>query len=424
MKRLSALFLALTLLLSACSPAAEQPGGAAESSATPTAVPVQSPAPSPSPTPSPTPEPDPIQEQLDALTTAQKVGQLLLAGIEGTQAREDAAYALQTVQAGGVILFGRNVDTCAQVAELVSTLRALNGNHVPLLIAADEEGGTVSRMPEEVRGLPSAYTFGQTGNEALCHELGQILAVQCSALGINVDFAPVADVWSNPDNTVIGRRALGTNGDTVARLVPQVMEGLEEVGVVPVPKHFPGHGDTDADSHYDLPVVSKSLEELEQLELRPFAAAIAAGAPAVMVGHLLMLALDDTLPASLSPAVVTGLLREQLGFDGVVFTDDLTMGAVSNTYGMGEAAVLAFEAGCDVLLVCHGQDNLQAAYEALLDAVESGRISQQRLDESVSRILKLKADFALTNDPVPTPDVDELNARLDGLLSTLERAAG
>ena len=428
MKRLPALFLAVSLLLSGCSPAAERPGGAAEPSATPALAPVQTstpaPVPSPSPTPSPTPEPDPIQERLDALTTRQKVGQLLLAGIEGTQAGQDAAYAVQTVQAGGIILFGRNVDTCAQAASLVSGLRELNGDHVPLLIASDEEGGTVSRMPDEVRDLPSAYTFGQTGSGALCRELGQALAAQCAALGINVDFAPVADVWTDPDNTVIGRRALGTDGDTVAQLVPQVMAGLEEVGVVPVVKHFPGHGDTGADSHYDLPVVSKSLDELTELELRPFEAAIADGAPAVMVGHLLMLSLDDTLPASLSPAVVTGLLRQELGFDGVVFTDDLTMGAVSNTYGMGEAAVLAFEAGCDVLLVCHGQDNLQAAYEALLEAVESGRISQARLDESVYRILRLKADFAMSNDPVPAPDVDALNARLDGLLAALEGAGG
>ena len=141
-----------------------------------------------------------------------------------------------------------------------------------------------------------------------------------------------------------------------------------------------------------------------------------------MVGHLLMLDLDDTLPASLSPAVVTDLLRERMGFDGVVFTDDLTMGAVSNTYGMGEAAVLAVEAGCDVVLVCHGRDNLQAAYEALLDAVDSGRISQQRLNESVYRILTLKGEFDLNSAWVPAPDVDQLNAQLDELLAALDAA--
>ena len=422
MKRLSALLLILTLALSGCASAPDQ----SLPSATPAIAPSQPSTPGPSPTsrpsPSPTPAPDPIQEQLDELTTAQKVGQLLLAGIEGTQAGEDAAYAVQTVQAGGVILFGRNVDTCAQVAQLVTDLRAMNGDYIPLLIASDEEGGSVSRMPEEVHDLPAAYAFGQTGDEGLCRALGKTLAAQCAALGINVDFAPVADVWSNPDNTVIGRRALGSDSADVARLVSQMMEGLAEGGVVPVLKHFPGHGDTNADSHYDLPVVNKSLDELEQLELPPFAAAIAAGAPAVMVGHLLMLDLDDTLPASLSPAVVTDLLRERMGFDGVVFTDDLTMGAVSNTYGMGESAVLAVEAGCDVLLVCHGRDNLQAAYEALLDAVDSGRISPQRLNESVYRILTLKGEFDLNSAWVPAPDVDQLNAQLDELLAALDAA--
>lgn len=406
------LFAALLLTLAGCAGTVPEPSPDSQPSAAQAIAPAPVQEPSSSPEPSPTPEPDPIALQLAGLTTEQKVGQLLLAGIEGTAAGEDAIQAVQHIQAGGVILFSRNVDTCAQTAQLVSELKALNGQHVPLLIAADEEGGLVSRMPKEVRDLPSAYTFGKTGDEELCHRLGQALAAQCAALGINIDFAPVADVWSNPNNTVIGTRSFGTDGETVARLVPQVMAGLSESGVIPVIKHFPGHGDTAADSHYDLPVVTKTLEELEELELLPFRAALDAGAPAVMAAHLLVQEVDDTLPASLSPKVVDGLLRDALGFDGVVFTDDLTMGAISNTYGMGEAAVLAVEAGCDVLLVCHGADNLRQAYDALLEAVNSGRISAERLDESVTRILKLKADYGLTNDPVPAPDVAALNELL------------
>lgn len=388
--------------------------------------PIQSAAPEPSssqeslqPTPVPSqpePEPDPIYEQLCALTTEEKVGQLLLAGIEGTTAGEDAAAAIQECRVGSIILFRRNVDSCEQTARLVSELKDLNGDHIPLLIASDEEGGMVSRMPGEVTDLPSAYTYGKTGDASLCLRLGQVLAAQCSAIGVNCDFAPVADVWSNPDNTVIGKRAFGTDEDTVAQLVPQVMAGLTQHGVIPVIKHFPGHGDTAVDSHYDLPVVTKTLEELEALELIPFRAAIQAGAPAVMVAHLLVREIDDTLPATLSPRVVNGLLREKLGFSGVVFTDDLTMGAISDSYGMGEAAVLAVEAGCDILLVCHGADNLRAAYDALLDAVSSGRISSRRLDESVFRILNLKAEYALTNDPVPQPDVAALNELVDSAL--------
>lgn len=368
--------------------------------------------------PEPDPEPDPVALQLASLTTEQKVGQLLLAGIEGLEAGEDAIYAVQTVQVGGLILFRRNIESCAQAAGLISDLKALNGTHIPLFLAADEEGGVVSRMPAEVTDLPSAAYFGQFEDEALCLQLGQALAAQCAALGLNTDFAPVSDVWSNPDNTVIGRRAYGTDPETVSRLVPQVAAGLTQGGVIPVVKHFPGHGDTAVDSHYDLPVVTKTLAELEALELIPFRAAIASGVPAVMVAHLLVRELDDALPATLSPQIVDGLLREDLGFDGVVFTDDLTMGAISNTWGIGEAAVMAVEAGCDVLLVCHGRDNLAAAREALLDAVNSGRISAQRLDESVSRILRLKLDCALNNDPVPQPDVEALNALLSPLAGT------
>lgn len=417
LKRILSALLGTLMLLSLCCCAA-----APQESDSPAPALSPSPLPSPSDTPEPTPEPepDPIDAHLAAMTTEQKVGQLLLAGIEGTTAREDARYAIETVQVGGIILFRRNIESCAQAAALVSGLRALNGDNIPLLISMDEEGGTVSRMPaDEVVDLPSAARFGSTEDDSLALHLGEALAAECAAIGVNTDFAPVADIWSNPENTVIGKRAYAAEAGPVSTWVTQVSAGLTSGGVIPVVKHFPGHGDTAVDSHYDLPVVTKTAEELEALELIPFRAAIEAGAPAVMVAHLLVQELDDTLPASLSPTLVDGLLRGELGFDGVVFTDDLTMGAISNTYGMGEAAVLALEAGCDVLLVCHGQDNLTAAYEALLAAVSSGRISGERLDESVRRILTLKANYSLTNDSVPEPDVAALNAQLNSLLEEL-----
>ena len=185
--------------------------------------------------------------------------------------------------------------------------------------------------------------------------------------------------------------------------------------MIPVVKHFPGHGDTSTDSHVDLPVVDKTVEQLKEFELIPFQEAIEAGTPCVMVAHILMTQIDPDLPASLSPEVVTGLLREEMGFDGVVCTDDLTMGAISNTYGMGEAAVMAVEAGCDLLLVCHEADNLTAARDALLSAVDSGRISMERLDESVYRILSLKQEYGLTNDLVGQPDVEVLNAQIEAI---------
>ena len=410
-------------------------GVAPAAEVTPAATVSSAPGPtaSPSPDPEPTPTPDPAAEALAALTVEQKVGQLLVAGVSGLEPGEDGAQAVRDYQVGGVILFGRNVESAEQLAELNNGLKALNGDYIPLFLAVDQEGGRVDRMPAEVENLPPALEFGSIPDTDsrldTCFELGRTLAAQCAAFGFNLDFAPDMDVWSNPDNTVIGDRAFGTDAGTVTGAANMAALGLLSQGVIPVAKHFPGHGDTAVDSHYGLPVVDKTLEELETLELRPFRQAIDttcvygtygdAAIPAVMVAHILMTQLDPDWPASLSHKVVTGLLREELGFDGVVCTDDLTMGALAQTWGVGEAAVLAVEAGCDLLLVCHELDNLTAARNALLEAVDSGRISMERLDQSVYRILSLKAEYGLTNDPVPTPDVAALNAQINALKARL-----
>ena len=381
-----------------------------------TAEAVPSPAPAETPVPEPTLTPDPIAQQVAALSTEEKVGQLLVAGIEGTEAGADARYAIREARVGGVILFGRNVADAGQLAQLNNDLKALNSDagNAPLFLCVDEEGGLVSRMPPEVQDLPSAYDFIRAGGDPAAR--GAVLAAECAAFGFNVDFAPSLDIWSNPQNTVIGRRAFGTDPQTVTGAGTACTYAMMEAGVVPVVKHFPGHGDTLTDSHVGLPVVEKSREALLENELAPFRAAIDGGAPAVMVAHILMTQFDLQRPASLSPAVVTGLLREELGFDGVVFTDDLTMGAVSQTYGMGEAAVLAVEAGCDMALVCHRQDNLKAARSALLEAVDSGRVSMERLDESVYRVLALKAACGLSDAPVEAPDVAALNREIEAVL--------
>ena len=380
----------------------------------PTPTPAATPSATPTPTPEPTPTPDPVAEALAAMTTQEKVGQLLVAGIGGTEAGEDGLQAVQDYQVGGVILFGRNVESAQQLADLTNELKTLNGDNTPLFLCVDQEGGRVDRMPPEVDDLPSAYDYIAAGGDPL--ERGKVLAAQCAAFGFNLDFSTCLDIWSNPDNTVIGDRAYGSDPHTVTSAGLAVNQGLEQGGVIPVVKHFPGHGDTSTDSHVDLPVVDKTAEELEEFELIPFQEAIDEGAPCVMVAHILMTQIDPDLPASLSPKVVDGLLRQEMGFDGVVCTDDLTMGAISNTYGMGEAAVMAVEAGCDLLLVCHEADNLTAARDALLSAVDAGRISMERLDESVYRILSLKREYGLTNDPVDQPDIEALNAGIQTIL--------
>ena len=426
---LAGLLLVVFVLTAGCAARPAQPTDTPAAETTPAA------APSPTPTPEPTPTPDPIAEAVAAMSTEQKVSQLLVAGIEGTQLGQDAVQAVQDYQVGGVILFGRNVESAWQLAELTNGLKDLNGDYTPLFLCVDQEGGRVDRMPPEVERTPSAWSVGQTlDTEGVGAAYGALLAEECAAFGFNMDFAPSLDIWSNPDNTVIGDRAFGNDWEWTAFFGMSAVESMEEQGgVIPVVKHFPGHGDTSVDSHVALPVVDKSLEELWQSELVPFnmtlnqedyfGAQAGPSAPAVMVAHILLSQVDPDYPASLSHRVVTGLLREEMGFDGVVCTDDLTMGAVSNTYGMGEAAVLAVEAGCDLLLVCHGADNLTAARDALLEAADSGRISPERLDESVKRILSLKAEYGLTNDPVDTPDVDALNARIGALTEQITEAS-
>ncbi len=388
--------------------------------------------PTPTPEPSPTPTPDRVGEALAGMTVEQKAAQLLVAGIEGTEPGEDAVQAIQGYQVGGVILFGRNVESAEQLAALTNGLKELNGDYVPLFLCVDQEGGRVDRMPPEVSRTPSAWSVGQTlDTEGVGAAYGALLAEECAAFGFNMDFAPSLDIWSNPENTVIGDRAFGTDAATVTGAANETALGILSGGVIPVAKHFPGHGDTAVDSHYGLPVVDKSLEELEELELRPFRQAIDTtcvygtyggdtSIPAIMVAHILLSQIDPDNPASLSPEVVTGLLREEMGYEGVVCTDDLTMGAISNTYGMGEAAVLAVEAGCDLLLVCHGADNLAEAHAALVEAVDSGRIPEERLDESVYRVLSLKAVYGLSNAPVEAPDIEALNDRIAALERSIE----
>ena len=389
--------------------------------------------PTPTPEPAPTPTPDRVGEALAGMTVEQKAAQLLVAGIEGTEPGEDAVQAIQGYQVGGVILFGRNVESAEQLAALTNGLKELNGDYTPLFLCVDQEGGRVDRMPPEASRTPSAWSVGQTlDTEGVGVSYGELLAAECAAFGFNMDFAPSLDIWSNPDNTVIGDRAFGNDWEWTAFFGMSAVEGMEKQGtVIPVVKHFPGHGDTAVDSHYGLPVVDKSLEELEELELRPFRQAIDTtcvygtyggdtSIPAIMVAHILLSQIDPDNPASLSPEVVTGLLREEMGYEGVVCTDDLTMGAISNTYGMGEAAVLAVEAGCDLLLVCHGADNLAEAHAALVEAVDSGRIPEERLDESVYRVLSLKAVYGLSNAPVEAPDIEALNDRIAALERSIE----
>lgn len=331
---------------------------------------------------------------LSEMTLAQKVAQLVQIDIPDMVLGESTRAHFARYEYNGVILFAKNVADRAQVVRLVEELHEICS--VPPMITVDQEGGLVDRFRfAEMSCSPGAMALAATGDAEWTKRAHTIMGTELSSLGMTLSFAPCLDVNCNPSNPIIGARSFGADANTVTRHGLAAIEGLQSGGVGACAKHFPGHGDTDQDSHLELPCVSKSLEELEETELAPFRAAIKAGVDAIMTAHIVFPALDDTagLPATLSHPILTGLLREEMGFEGVIFTDSMAMHAIAKRFGVGEAAVMAIEAGADIVLACGPFENHVASVEALLGAVESGRLSQDRIDRSVERVFELKERY-------------------------------
>ncbi len=359
---------------------------------------------------------DPIREQIKKMTLEDKIGQMVIAGFEGYTVDGNTRTLIEDYHIGGFILFGRNVDSPDQLLNLINSLKDTNsGSKVPLFVSVDEEGGRVSRMPSQLVKLPSNKTIGKAGSN-ISYKIGKVLAEETASFGFNMDFAPVLDINSNPQNPVIGDRAFGSDEKIVTRLGVETMKGIRAGGVIPVVKHFPGHGDTSVDSHVGLPSVVDDMDRLKRFELVPFNDAIRNGADAVMVAHILLTRIDPGYPASLSKTIITDLLRKQLNFNGVVLTDDMTMGAIVKNYSIGSAAVRSVNAGSDIVLVCHGYDNELTVINSLKKAVEDGSIKENRVDESVYRILKLKQKYRLSDSPVASIDINKINSHISAVL--------
>jgi beta-N-acetylhexosaminidase len=339
-----------------------------------------------------------------------QAGQRLMVGFEGHEPSADLRALIRQYGVGHVILFARNVASPEQVAELVRELQSLArdaGHDLPLMVGVDQEGGRVARLREPWTVWPSLRALGRLASDDYARRMGQALAAELQPCGIRWDFAPVVDVDTNPKNPVIGDRSFGDDPALVGRLGAAFLGGMQEEGVAACAKHFPGHGDTEVDSHLDLPVVTHPWPRLEEVELPPFRAAIAAGVASVMTAHVLLPELDEKLPATLSPRVVATVLREQMKFDGVVVSDDLEMQAVSKRWSPGETAVLAATAGCDLLSFCKTPDAQVAAVEALVRAREADLIPAKAMDAAVLRLRRLKERYLL-----PYRDPDPKQARL------------
>ena len=334
-----------------------------------------------------------------------RVGERFMVGFDGHAASPDVKRMIREFGVGHVILFEKNVDGPEQVAELVRELQGVArdaGHSLPLLVAVDQEGGRVARLKEPWTVWPPMRAVGRIGSEDIARQVGAALAAELKACGIRYDFAPDVDVDTNPKNPIIGDRSFGEDPDLVGRMGAAMIRGLQEGGVAACAKHFPGHGDTDVDSHLDLPTVDHERPRLDEVELPPFRKAIEAGVATIMTAHVLVRNLDDTLPATLSPRVVDGLLRNEMKYGGVVVSDDLEMKAVADHWGPAPAAVKAAQAGCDLLPVCITTEAQVAAIESLIRAVEAETVSRTSMDDACARIRRLKEKYLLPyRDPDP-----------------------
>ena len=321
------------------------------------------------------------------------IGQLLIGSLPGTTITPELRSLAREFQLGGVILFARNIEVPEQVAELSHDLQTL-ATELPLWVSVDQEGGRVARLRAPFTEWPPMAVLGRSGDVALASRFAAALAAELRAVGITLDYAPVLDIHTNPKNPIIGDRALAESAEAVATLGAAIIKGLQGNGVAACGKHFPGHGDTSADSHLELPLVEHPPDRIRRVECVPFREAIRAGVAFIMTAHVLVPSFDDEKPATLSPRIVRALLREELDYDGVILSDDLEMKAIAKTWEPPEAAVQAVAAGCDGLLVCSGDVGTQVAtLEALVHAVEDGTIPYGRLEDALKRHRRAKERF-------------------------------
>lgn len=342
-------------------------------------------------------ETDPIQKMVDQMSVEEKVGQIFMPAFRKNEQGQvlkalthHIKEQIDQYHPGGIILFKENIQEVEQVIQFIQDLQ--QQSTIPFFVGIDEEGGRVSRLHGSGKipatFLPGNFIIGKTQDPTLAYEVGKLLGKELSVLGFNMNFAPVADLWTNPQNTVIGERSFGPDPDLVGEMVAAMVQGMQEEQVSSVIKHFPGHGDTTLDSHHGQVIVPYTKEQLEQREWIPFQKGIQANADGVMMAHLqLPNIIKEPIPATFSQVLIEDILRQQLGHENLVITDALEMGAITQNWSTKEACIKAFKAGADILLM---PSSLQEGYQGILEAVQQGEIPQERLDQSIYRILTVK----------------------------------
>jgi beta-N-acetylhexosaminidase len=364
---------------------------------TPEPTPESTPQPTIAPTPVPTPEEpqDPIERLIASMSDRELIGQMVMIGFSGQSDMDDDTISLmQEYDVGNVILFGWNTNTFAQTKKLTERIRSHNATDIPLTIGIDIEGGSVTRFKGQWKPfISSAKKLGEANDPERVFEQYKRIGEKLREIGVNIDLAPVMDIAPHPSATFLGNRLFGSDPDRVAPLIREAVKGLHAGGCAAMGKHFPGHGNTAADSHHTLPVLDATRDEMEAYELVPFQAGVDEGLDAMLVAHLSYPHVDADYITSVSPTVITGILRDEMGFDGVVFSDDMRMKGIRDRYPVGEAAVMHILAGGDVVLIGMHYKLQSAVLDGLYQAVQDGRLTRGRLEESVRRIFRMKQAY-------------------------------
>lgn len=355
--------------------------------------------------------------KINNLTLEEKIGQMIIVGLEGNSINNRIKKLIKDYKIGGVILYKKNFNTYKDMLKLINDLNELNkDNKIPLFIAIDQEGGRVNRMPKEFLNLPAANKIAKLENLEVIEEAGNIIGKMLKDTGINLVFAPVLDIKNFPDNHALGDRCFGDNVESVSKYGIATMKQIQKNKVISVVKHFPGHGATNKDSHFFLPVVNKNIEELEKEDMSVFENAINQGADAIMVGHLLLKKEKFRYPTSLSRKFITKYLRKRYRYNGIIITDDLKMRAIKVRYGIKKSIRIAFLSGADIIIFRYSENEERRALNVIYKMAEKGELKINRINKAVNRITKIKEKYGLKGEMSEgVQDIDDLNKRIKSI---------
>lgn len=361
---------------------------------------------------------DKILNKVMEMSLDEKVGQLFISGFESSESLNEKDKSLiENYKIGGLIFFSKNIETANKTINLINEIKDTNSGNIPLFLSLDQEGGIVTRLPKEIIKFEKASDIGNENNEEYAYNSARLMGKIINNLGFNMNFAPVVDIYTNINNTVVKSRAFSSDKNIVANLAIKTMEGLKDSNIISVAKHYPGHGDTNEDSHYELPVLEYTYDEIKERELYPFKKIINKGIDAIMVSHLLYKNIDADNIATLSKTFLQDILRKELRFKGLVITDDMIMKGLTDTMSIPEASLKALKSGVDIILIGSGYDNLVESMDLIKKSVLNGDISQRELDRKVYAILSTKEKYKLNNEKIEEVDVNLFNEEIKSLKS-------